>query len=486
MNDELRKLKELKAYRLENEKYRYYTPIGKVGEFIDAFGSGKYFICFISAANGVGKTRAGVNILAHLMYPCGNPYFQAPLFKDWPFLKRGRIISEPTTVKSTTIREIKDQFPRGRYGVTKYSTTKDGKQFEASWKTNTGWEFDIMTYEQQVTEFESATLGWVWFDEPPPLDIYKATVSRMRKGGVIFITATPLTGSAWMYDQFYAPERKLADNVFAMTAEMEDACIEHGERGFLRHQDIVNIISQYDDEDMQARVFGKFQHLTGLIFKKFSRKIHVIEPFAINEKDFVVINAIDPHPRNPDAVMWVAVDRWGRKFIIDEMYDHFRRKELVAKIQKRELGWRVIKRIIDPSAFVVDQHTGDSLAAFLSRNGLSYDEGSKKRSESIRRTKDALDYHMVGNEIITAPELYVFSHCTRTIWEFEHWQWENWTGKTADSKSQKEKPQDKDDHMMEDIGRILLENVEFTEKPEERLVPSMHASGSLGLDDPYA
>ena len=63
---------------------------------------------------------------------------------------------------------------------------------------------DLMSYEQDTKEFEAVDLGFAWFDEPPPESIYKATVARMRRGGIIFITATPLTGSAWLYDHIVA------------------------------------------------------------------------------------------------------------------------------------------------------------------------------------------------------------------------------------------------------------------------------------------
>jgi len=66
-----------------------------------------------------------------------------------------------------------------------------------------------MTYDQSLTEFESATLGWCYFDEPPPLAIFKATVARMRRGGIIFIGATPLTGSAWMYDNLVIASNRI-------------------------------------------------------------------------------------------------------------------------------------------------------------------------------------------------------------------------------------------------------------------------------------
>lgn len=194
---QLAALKKL-AYQKVAEKYRFFIPNGKAEEFITIVGSNQYFVSLFSAANGVGKTATGANVLAHTMWPCGNPYFQHELYTDFPYLKRGRIVSDTTTITDTIVPELKKWFPRDRY-----VTSKKGKNYDYNFKTDTGFDFDLMTYNQSLAEFESVTLGWAWFDEPPPEAIYKATVSRMRRGGIIFITATPLMGSAWMYDKIY-------------------------------------------------------------------------------------------------------------------------------------------------------------------------------------------------------------------------------------------------------------------------------------------
>lgn len=191
------------AFRKENEKYRYYVPNGKAEEFIKIIGQGDIFVTLLSAANGVGKTACGANIVAHLLFPCSCKYFDYPVYKNFPFEKKGRIVSDPTTITQQIIPELKKWLPALRY-----QTTNESKSYPAKWKSDTDFEFDLMTYEQDVKEFESVTLGWAWFDEPPPEEIYKATISRMRKGGIVFITQTPLTGSAWLYDKFIvSPDR---------------------------------------------------------------------------------------------------------------------------------------------------------------------------------------------------------------------------------------------------------------------------------------
>lgn len=477
-NDQIDKIL---RYRAKHEKYRDFVPNGKVEEFIKLVGSNKTFISLLSAANGVGKTAVGANILAHMMFKYQeDKWFNYPLFNQFPYNKKGRIVSDPTTVQSTLIPELKKWFPFARY-----TTSKAGKNYDYHWTTDTGFEFDVMTYDQDVKEFESATLGWQWFDEPPPQAIYKAAISRMRTGGIIFITATPLTGSAWMYDQIMTDP--LQGQREFVEADVEANCIEHGIRGILHHSDIERMTAEYSEEDKQARVYGKFQHLTGLVFKKFSRQVHVIKPFAIDLRNFCVYERVDIHPRNPDAVLWGAVDHSGRKYIINELYGNYSTEELIYRIKQKSDDYRIIDRKIDPSAFIVDQHTNNSLAQrmlHLSQYSLRYTPASKERTMAVVRTKDAIDYQIVNDNMVKPPELYVFDTCIRTIYEFEHWQYNEYTRKAAERKHQSEKPQDKDDHMMENLGRFLIDEPKFIEMPKHILTGTFLEGEEPPLD-PY-
>lgn len=471
--EDLRALKLEEARRLTEEQYRYYEPTGKGEEFIDAFASGENFIILYSAANGVGKTATCANILAHLFWNgTENPYFQGEMFKKWPHLKRGRIVSTPTNVEKNIIPELKTWFPKG-----KYKTGKGNKKFESIWKTDTGFEFDIMTYEQDVMEFEGITLGWAWFDEPPPEAIFKAMVSRMRRGGIIFIGATPLAGSAYLYDTFAKGEyeveiksqetgaiMKYKRKIAYIEADIESACREHGVRGHLRHSDIENIVAEYSEDEKQARIYGKFQHLVGLIYKRFTRRVHVIPAFNVDIRNMTVYEFLDPHPRNPDAVMWVGVDKNGTKYVIDELFIKVGSvEELAAKIKAKASQYRVVKRMCDPSAFIVNQHDtdGKSLAQRLSDQGLTYIEATKARAQADRRIEDALNYVEINGFMMKAPEVYIFDTCHRTIFEIEHYRWQEYTAKGADLHSPKEKPVDKDDHMIENLGRALYNEPAF-------------------------
>ena len=471
----LRELKALKYHRLSQEPHRYYEPIGKFDEFIKKSMSGDYRVSLFEAANGVGKTFGMVNLLANLFWNVDNKYFQEKLFQDWKYEKRGRIVSYPNTVTETIIPALKAVFPKNRYNIGKYEMSKEGKRYEAVWVTDTGWTFTIMTYDQDVQEFESANLGFVWEDEPPSIQIHRANYSRLRMGGVLFVTETPLKGSQWIFDEFInkKPTDLQAEKKSVTTAVLEDACVEHGENGFLNHQQILDQVAGYDKDELQSRVFGKHSHLSGLVFKKWTPDIHIIKPFNITYEDYVVVEALDPHPRVNDAVLWVAIDRFGKKYMIEELWGSFETAELAARIKDVEKNYRIVKRLIDPSAFNVDKHTGYCLAADLeSTYHLSFEPGSKARTDAIQKIRENIDFQANESGIYVPPALHSFDTVEQANWEISRWQWQDWRGLTAQFKDPKEKPIDKDDHMIENLGRILLADVQFEEIMYETPIPT--------------
>jgi len=440
MNQKLRKLKEEKLRRIKEERHRYFTPNGKQEEFIQL----NDFIRIFSAGNGVGKTALMCNIIASYANPGHNKYFNIEKRKT-----RGRIVSTKTNIQENIIPELQKWLFKGQY-----KTEKAGKVFESRWHTE--WtDFDIMTYEQDPQEFESVTLDWIVFDEPPPYKIYAASVARFRFGGIIMMFMTPLSDSAWIYDELMLNDATQKGVVYA---EVEDNCIEHGIRGILRHDDIERMIAEYTDDEREARTKGRFMHLAGLVYKEYNEKVHRIEPFDIPD-DWTLYCALDPHPRTPHAVMWMAVDPQGTKYVVDELFCEGSPEVLAAKIKvkEHELGLKVRQRIIDPMAFVKDQ-TKDVpiLQQQLASLGLYFLPASKDLSTGILRVKQALQYGQENGIITKSPEVFFFRTCTRTDYEFKRYVWDEWSVKMQEQRNAKSKPKDKDDHMMECLYRLLM------------------------------
>lgn len=428
-------------------------------------GSDKHFVNMFIGANGTGKTSVTVNIITNIVFGVQNEYFEYPLFQEWPYPKRGRIISDPTTIKEKIIPELEKWFPANEaknIPQANFETAKEGKNYVCKIITKTGWTIDIMSTEQDAKEFESVDLGFVMIDEPLPKDKFMATLARGRMGMIVFWGFTPLTYSAWIKN--WMDEHITSGDANYIEAEMEDACKIHGIRGFFEHKHIKRIADSYPEDEKEARVFGKFGHLIGRVHKGFSRKIHVIKPFRLNEKNWTTYKAIDPHPREPDHVLYVSVNRKGTKVITSELISGGLVRDLYERMKALEIkmNFRIEDRIIDPSAYIDDQHrTEKSVGSQLFDLGESYIKGSKDLTAGIKRTDDAFDYEMKEGVMIRQPEVYIFDTCRVMIKQLEEYVWSEHKGITADEKKKKGVPRDIGDHQPENLHRILLHEPKF-------------------------
>lgn len=479
-NDVMQMVRVERLRRVLKDPHRYYVPIGKVEEYLNAFGSGDYFISLLAGANGIGKTTILANIVRALVVPTDNQYFQQPLFQNFPYdIKSIRLLSNSQTLKETLIPALKEWLPDGEY-----TTNKNGYTYEQLWTFKSGWKMHILTYDQPLQAFESANVSVILCDEPPPEYVFTANIARLRRGGVFAIFATLLEGSGWIADKILEGDDP---DKYSIIVSAEDACVEHGVRGFLEHQQIEKMSKQYDPDERIARIDGKPLSYSGNVYKMFNKDIHVIRPFNVNRDDYVVVHSLDPHPRNPDAATWVAIDRQGRHFVIDEIYSTFKSSELADVIKKKNEQYRVVRMLIDPSALIEDQHTGNSLVKELGRYGLTgYIAGSKRRNDGIIKMTDLLKYEKVGDDIVYPPMIYFFESCQRSIWEMAHWKYDEYSGKTATKKNKSEKAEDKNDHTIECNHRAILSGVKWTPYKE----PSLHGIASprvsaLEMYDPY-
>lgn len=442
--------------RATENKATQYTPNAKCEEFIKMVGRDKTFVNLFVAGNGVGKTAVGANMVANICWGAQNEWFaNLPLFDNFPYFKIGRIISDPTTIKQKIVPELKKWFPSNRYNM-HYGTKKEGKAYESRWTTDTGFSFDIMSTEQEAKEFESTDLGWCWIDEPCPQAIYNATIARGRMGMILFWSMTPLMFSAWIDDRIVSKVDGVNQDV--VEADVEDNCETHGIRGILKHENIERMIAQWPEDEIQARAHGKFGHTLGRVHKRFRRDIHWLNPFKVNYEDFCVYEALDTHPRVNDAVLWLAVDRQNQYYLIDELWVKMTTPALANAIKAKCAGWRIINRVIDPSAWNKDDRKVNDvcIADELKDLDLVYKPGAKDIVGGIRLTDDALSFTQENGILLRRPQLSVFNHLDKTTYEFEKgYQWDEYTGKGADMKDPKPKPRDKDDHFMENLHRLL-------------------------------
>ena len=423
-----KRLEDELVIRKETDKISFFTPNGPQKQFIDIIGSGNSFISIFSAGNGTGKTTLATTILGNAMWGPQNSWFDHPIFRKWPYPKRARYITDPKLLEEIGpfSTEIKTWWPNWRY-----EALKAGQKYFSQYKSES-WVIDVMSYEQQVREFEGGTLGLIIFDEPPPRPIWNACISRLRKGGIIIVLMTPLTLAGWFYDEI------VPDNQNSLVyAGMEDNCKTHGVRGVLEHDHIDKLIKNMPPEEVEARVYGRAMYLKGLVFKTYDPRIHVLkEPFR-PPLGSTIYNVVDPHGDKPFFSIWAYPASNGDLIVFEEHpnenFFQMHNCQLDITDYKRiyadkEQGYHV-KRVID-------RHFADTTTAAWKKTlrqelqdiGMNYDpsySASEEISTGVIALRKRLNYNT--NQPISStnrPSLYINPHCINTQHALSRWSWD--------------------------------------------------------------
>jgi hypothetical protein len=177
--------------------------------------------------------------------------------------------------------------------------------------------------------------------------------------------------------------------------------------------------------------------------------------------------SIDTHPRTQQALVFVAVDPKDRMFVCHEIFEHGT-PEQVAQwvVDFHEKVHPIEQAIIDPSS-KADANRGEStfdvIERILSdRAGIPLDPGSKDLSGGIQLMREALRSRN------GQASLFAFDTSERWIWEIQRYVWDDWrAGSDQTRRNEKNKPRDKDDHLMECTRRLIQLPATFR-SPESR------------------
>ena len=308
-----------------------------------------------------------------------------------------------------------------------------------------GSVFDIVTHEQTTEQFE----GWrghiAWFDEPPPRDKYVATLRGLVDfNGRHWLTLTPLT-QPWIYDEIYTARDK--KYTFVVTIDIR-------ENKYLDEKSIKDFEETLTEEEKEARLHGRFLHLTGLIYKEFDTNIHVIDPPVI-KKQWSRYMAIDAHERTATAVVWLAVDEKDNHYLYDELKLKDMDIAMMADAIKAQEGDLVAKvKLIDPHNDKDNMAAGGfNIRKEFMKNGVFTQRGNSDPALGKLRIKQALTPRyspVLGKRV---PQLYVSRYCTNTIYEFQHYIWEDYR-RNKEEFNQKEVAKKKNDHFMDCLRYI--------------------------------
>jgi hypothetical protein len=357
------------------KKHIEYVPTGLQEDIILAVGCGQYQIIVAIDANKVGKTTAEMNISRQIIWPEENEYFRfwegENIFKKWPFkTKRFRLTGTPTNLADNGAiqQALKQWWPKGRYTM-----DKAGKHFYSSFKTDSGWEGDALTYEQSPAEYEGPMLDLVLSDEPPKPALIGAINSRMAEGGIWLIGMTPINCGVFLDtldDLIDKGKRIHIVTGSAYENDKETGKQNHNgtKRGLWTAEQIADYVAGIPPDEQDARVKGIASHKSGKIFPTYDEAIHWIGFDRNFLSQCACYMSIDPHDSYYPFITWHAVtpndcdvvyNEWPKFEDFGMYYDEARNsvkftktpEELAQIILANDLrlaGAEILARAIDP------------------------------------------------------------------------------------------------------------------------------------------
>ena len=354
--------------------------------------------------------------------------------------------------------KIRELFPKGEYKIRRTSQRHISR---IEWKD--GSTIDVLTMEMDQMAFESADWDLYWGDEPQTQTKYQAILRGLtdRQGRVI-LSFTPLI-EPWMKTELIDKEDGEQIKVFSGSTYENMETING--TPILSKQSIEWLEDQMPDDVKETRIYGKFFHLRGVVYKEYTPSVHEYtdDVFRYQYPD-PVICVLDPHDRVPHHVIWAAVDKTDDIYIMREVMTHCTIQELsnLVRSVEKQYGYRVRKRVIDPNFGrkpVIT--TGRTVIQELAYCGCpGWYEADDAVEEGHMKVRWYLHFQKkLPLGLTNKPKLFFHKdNVPITIKSVKHLQFEEWSGKTKSEKDPKETEKELGTHGADTIRYLCMSN----------------------------
>lgn len=335
----------------------------------------------------------------------------------------------------------------------------------------------VKSFKANPQGSESSDWDFIHIDEPCPEDMWKAqSRGLVDRDGSAWFTLTPLM-EMWINDLFKGNRRgKGSTDIIANLVPREELYWNMSgsiyDNPYLTASAIATFESELTSDERQCRLHGIPLELSGLVYKQFSYDRHVLKDVpagwkSFNEppRNYTIYYAIDPHPQTPHAVLFLAVSPLGQVFVYDEIFLHCTVQELSGHIHARTRNLFVVHAKIDPLAYINDPITDTNMATAFEDCGIYLEKATKDKTNGILNLQRALQ--RVGY-------LYFAPHLNETLWEIQRYAYD----KTN-------KPKDADDHMMENLYRLMLDNPIYIPQESSRRTETQPTLDPNNLKEVY-
>lgn len=278
---------------------------------------------------------------------------------------------------------------------------KQGKLFGA---------IEFMSNKQEVGSFQGPARHKIIYDEEPRQDIYKENLMRFttsEKLDILF-TMTPTKGLSWVNDEILGKESDETGNRIDCF-KIPSATNKKANLKVLR--EILGKLDSY--EEIKMRLLGEFVSLSGIVYKSFDKRIHLIEPFEVrNKPEFYVLRGMDLHMVTPHAVVFIAIDRENIVYVVDCYFKDRDTREFKKEMTDLSKGYRLGWSVTDKSCDSTIRAFGDrNIYREVTRgeNAIRNLRKSEKYEGSIHAGVDEIKQRLKINPATGKPSLFFFN-----------------------------------------------------------------------------
>lgn len=288
-----------------------------------------------------------------------------------------------------------------------------------------GSTLEFMSYEQETEKFAGTSRHFTHFDEEPPLHVFNECLARLvDTDGYWWCSMTPVEGMTWTYDQIFLPGKNGSPLIGVIEVDMLD-------NPHISPEAAEAYLGALDEDERKAREHGTYRQLGGLVYKKFDKKIHVVEPF-IPPIDWRWYLSLDHGYNNPTAVLWHAVSSNDHAVTFDEWYYNEKTLDEVALGVKQKIeahikagGKEPELKVADPAIAQRSAHEGTSIQTEYSKRGLYLALGNNDVTTGVAKIQNYL-----RNDLETGTPFYTITeNCTNYISEMEKLRWRTYASK---------------------------------------------------------
>lgn len=322
----------------------------------------------------------------------------------------------------------------------------------------------VKSYLSNKLGQESSMFDAIHVDEPCPEEMWVANSRGLVDNhGCAWFTLTPIT-QPWIDDMFM-PEggmrsdrpdgyvkRVMSDKVelvyWSVTGTIYD-------NPYNSKEAIAQFMADLKEDEKEARIYGRPQLYAGVIYREFDDSVHIYheiprgwDDFNDPPRDYTIRVAIDTHPRRPHATLFAATAPSGHTFFWDELFENGQIHEYVQRIYDVLEGRVPLRTLLELQAFNQNPvGDGTTMAEEFWNSGLSVEKAPRDLTFGIMKVRDELS----KRDPKGVPWLLFSPRLRETLREFGRYVWNPDSGK----------PMDRDDHMMENLYRLVISGLEY-------------------------